>query len=50
MATTAAQLITKALRLINIPGRGANLTAEDQAAAFDVLQDLLASESVSKNV
>lgn len=44
----ASKLIRRALQLINVPGRGANLTAEDQTAAFETLQELLASESVSK--
>lgn len=44
----ASTLIARALRLINVPGRGAVLSTTDQSAAFDVLEDILSSESVSK--
>lgn len=44
----ASELLTRALRLINIPGRGAQLSAEDQAAAFDALQEILDSRAVTK--
>ena len=44
----ASELITRALRLINVPGRGSRLRAEDQADAFEALQELLDSEAVSK--
>lgn len=46
--TTALELITRSLRLINQPGRGASLAPEDQNNAFLTLQELLDSESVSK--
>lgn len=44
----ASELIVKALRLINVPGRGAVLSGTDQQLAFEALQDLLNAESVSK--
>lgn len=44
----ASELITRALRLINIPGRGASLSAEEQNEAFEALQELLDSKAVSK--
>lgn len=46
----ASELVEKALRLINVPGRGAKLNPADQANALDSLQDLLASEAVSSFV
>jgi hypothetical protein len=46
--TTALELITRSLRLINQPGRGSQLSAADQSGAFEALQELLDSESVSK--
>lgn len=49
MAETARSLCTRALRLINEPGRGATLGGEDLNDAFDVLKDIIASEGVSKN-
>ncbi len=45
--TTAQDVITRGLRLINVPGRGALLSSTDSAAAFETLQDLLNSEAVS---
>lgn len=44
----ADKLIKGALRLINVPGRGGVLSAEDQADAFFALQELLNSSAVSK--
>lgn len=44
----ASQLIARALRLINVPGRGASLAPEDQQAAFESLQEILDSAAVSK--
>lgn len=44
----ASTLIRRALRLINVPGRGALLSSADQDAAFETLQDLLNGESISK--
>lgn len=44
----ASELITRALRLINEPGRGSRLSAADQADAFEALQEILDSEAVSK--
>lgn len=44
----ASELITRALRLINEPGRGAQLSPTDQAEAFEALQEILDSEAVSK--
>ena len=44
----ASTLIARALRLINVPGRGAILGSADLDAAFTTLQDLLNAESVSK--
>lgn len=49
MAETVRRLCTRALRLINEPGRGATLDSEDLNEAFDVLKDIVASEAVSKN-
>ncbi len=46
--TTALNLITRALRLINQPGRGALLAPEDLTGAFEALQEILDSEAVSK--
>lgn len=46
--TTANELITRGLRLINVPGRGADLAPEDLSSAFEALQELLDSEAVSK--
>jgi hypothetical protein len=46
--TTANELIVRALRLINQPGRGARLAAEDQSNAFEALQEILDSEAVTK--
>ena len=46
--TTALNLITRALRLINQPGRGATLSPEDLTGAFESLQEILDSEAVSK--
>lgn len=44
----ASELINRALRLINEPGRGAQLSPTDQSEAFEALQEILDSESVSK--
>ncbi len=49
MAETARSLCTRALRLINEPGRGATLPPDDLNGAFEVLKDIIASEGVSKN-
>jgi hypothetical protein len=46
--TTALNLITRSLRLINQPGRGAILAPEDLTGAFESLQEILDSEAVSK--
>jgi len=46
--TTANELIVRALRLINQPGRGAKLAAEDLTNAFEALQEILDSEAVTK--
>lgn len=46
--TTANELIARALRLINVPGRGASLAPEDLSNALLALQELLDSEAVSK--
>jgi hypothetical protein len=46
--TTALNLITRSLRLINQPGRGATLAPEDLTGAFEALQEILDSEAVSK--
>lgn len=45
---TALELIKSSLRLINQPGRGAALAAEDQTQAFESLQEILDSEAVTK--
>lgn len=45
---TASNLIARALRLINEPGRGARLSPFDQAQALEALQEVLDSEAVSK--
>lgn len=44
----ASELIRRSLRLINVPGRGSQLSATDQSDAFEALQELLDSEAVSK--
>lgn len=44
----ASELIARALRLINVPGRGASLAAEDQQAAFEALTEILDSKAVTK--
>jgi len=44
----AQTLITRALKLVNVPGRGAVLSPEELADGFDTLLELLDSESVSK--
>jgi len=46
--TTASELIAGALRLINVPGRGATLASEDQSNALLALQELLNTNAVSK--
>lgn len=46
--TTANDLIKRSLRLINQPGRGAQLAPEDLTFAFEALQEILDSEAVSK--
>ena len=46
--TTASDLIKGALRLINVPGLGASLAAEDQSNALSALQELLNTNAVSK--
>lgn len=49
MAETVRSLLTRSLRLINEPGRGATLLSPDINAAFDVLKDIVSSEGVSRN-
>ena len=44
----AAELISRSLRLINEPGRGAILDPDDQGDALTALIEILDSESVSK--
>lgn len=44
----ASELITRALREINVPGRGATLSGDDQTAAFESLQDFLNSKAASR--
>ena len=44
----ASELVSRSLRLINEPGRGAQLSPTDQAEAFEALQEILDSEAVSK--
>lgn len=46
--TTASDLITRSLRLLNQPGRGAQLSAEDTSNAFQALRELLNAEATSK--
>ena len=41
-------LINRALRLINVPGRGSVLSTTDSDNALEALQDILNSESVSR--
>jgi hypothetical protein len=48
MADTALTLLTRALRLINVPGRGAELQPEDLTSGFETLVDLLNSQAVAK--
>ena len=43
-----SEFISRSLRLINQPGRGANLSGDDQNDALTALQEILDSESVSK--
>lgn len=43
-----SELVTRALRLINVPGRGATLAPEDQADAISALQEILDSSAVTK--
>ncbi len=45
----ANELISRGLRLINEPGRGATLDPDDQADALTALIEILDSESVSKH-
>lgn len=44
----ASKLIEQALRLINVPGRGRSLAAEDTDAAFDHLVDIIGGKAVSR--
>lgn len=44
----ANQLVERALRLINVPGRGSALAAEDLRDGVTSLQEILDSEAVSK--
>lgn len=46
--STAADVVRRALRLINVPGRGASLSADDLAAGFVTLREIVASESVGR--
>lgn len=46
--TTASELIARSLRLINQPGRGADLAPEDLANAFSALQEILDSKAVTR--
>jgi hypothetical protein len=46
--TLASDVITRGLRLINVPGRGAVLSGQDSQNAFETLQEIVAAESVSK--
>jgi hypothetical protein len=48
--TTANELITRSLRLINFPGRGSSLAPEDVNQCFEALQELLDSKAVSKQM
>ena len=48
--TTANELITRSLRLINFPGRGSSLAPEDLTGALEALQELLDSKAVSKQL
>jgi hypothetical protein len=43
----ASELIARALRLINVPGRGGVLSSFDTLQAFETLQEILDSEAVS---
>ena len=44
----ASELVTRALRLINVPGRGGVLGSFDKQQAFETLQEIVDSEAVSK--
>lgn len=44
----ASELITRALRLVNVPGRGGVLSSFDKQQALETLQEILDSEAVSK--
>ena len=46
---TAADIIEGGLRLINVPGRGASLSASDLADGLAALKDIISSASVSKS-
>lgn len=48
--TTANELITRSLRLINFPGRGSSLAPEDVNQCFEALQELLDSKAISKQM
>lgn len=47
---TAATMIRDALRKINVPGRGAELAAEDLDSGFETLQLLVGSEGVGRGL
>ena len=44
---TANKLIEKALRLINVPGQGSQISPDDQLDAFEALQLIINSKAVS---
>lgn len=48
MVLTASEQIRRALRLINVPGRGSSLGSADLDDGFEALQEILDSEAVSK--
>lgn len=48
MATTARDIVTRGLRLINVPGRGALLPKTDAVEALEALQDIVTSYSTSE--
>lgn len=45
---SASAFITRSLRLINVPGRGADLDSEDLTDAFQALQEIIQLEGVSQ--
>lgn len=47
---TAKELIERSLRLLNVPGTGKNLDANDENDAFEALQLILRSEAAGRHI